>query len=240
MRMISLMTKFKNILKKFNPDETNLRNARRVILKVVIGFGIIAGLVFIAVNRTHKKLSQLSETVSAILLPNIKLIKLKEISGCLYGAVANVNAYSIRRDTAYLISYKNYINYINTRIDTLVKLSGKGKIIDKNEEKANQNFLAQIDTLRDLMIERIDLFNQYIELKTGESSPDVLLQVLQKIKTKTPAVNIEPAQKAETSKKSFFSRLVSKKNKKDTSNLITHAISSDSVQGNIQKIILQT
>ena len=234
------MTEFKNILKRFNPDEINLRNSRRVVLKVVLGFGIIAALVFFAVNITHKKLSQLSATVSAILVPNIKLIKLKEISGCLYGAVANVNAYTIRRDTAFLISYKNYINSINTRIDTLVKLSGKGEIINKNEERINQNFLAQIDTLRELMIRRIDLFNKNIELKTGENSSDVLLQVLQKIKIKSPVVTIEPVQKTETSKKSFFTRLLSKKNKKDTSNFIAPAVSSDSVQGNIQKIILQT
>ena len=141
------MTKLKNILDKINSDKINLQNIRRIILKVLVGFGVIAVVFFIAINITHKKLCQLSETVSAILEPNIKLIKLKEISGCLYGAEANVKAYSIRRDTAYLLSYENYINYLNTRLDTLLVVSAKGGIIDTNEASSDKDFSKQIDKI---------------------------------------------------------------------------------------------
>ncbi len=236
------MGKFKNIfLKQINSDKVNLQNIRRIILKVVVGFGIIAVLFFIAINITHTQLSQLSETVSAILEPNIKLINLKEISGCLYGAEANVKAYTIKRDTAYLLNYENDINYLNTRMDTLLWLSTKGGIVDMNQAKANQIFSAQIDTLKDLIISRVDLFSEYIELKTGKNSQDKFLQLLQKIKIKNPVVKNSSAQKTETPKKSFFSQLFSsKKNKEDISDFILPVVSSDSVQGNILKIIAQT
>ncbi|MEK6616504.1 MAG: histidine kinase dimerization/phospho-acceptor domain-containing protein, partial [Bacteroidota bacterium] len=221
------------LLKQINPDKINLLDVRRIILKVVAGFGTIAVLFFIAKNITYKKLFQLSETVSAILEPNIKLAKLKEISSCLYGAEANVKAYTIRRDTAYLLSYENYINYLNTRLDTLLLLSSKGGIIYMNEARSNQIFSDQIDTVRELIIGRVDLFSEYIQFKTGESSQDVLLQLLQKIKIKKPVIKNHLEQKTETPKKSFFSQLFSsKKNKKD--------ISSDSIRGNILKIIVQT
>ena len=44
-----------------------------------------------------------------------------------------------------------------------------------------QKFSAQIDTLRKFILDRVDLFSEYIELKTEESSQDVLLKLIQKI-----------------------------------------------------------
>ena len=230
-------------LEQNNPKKNNFHNVRKIILKVVIGFGIIAVLFFIAIKISQKKLSQLSETVSVILEPNIKLIKLKEISDCLYGAEANVKAYTIRHDTAYLHNYENYINALNTRLDTLVFLSTEGGIVDADQANANQIFAAQIDTLRELIINRVDLFSEYIELKTGKGSPDEFLQLIQKVRINKPVVKNIPAgnagnleQKTETSKKTLFSRIFSsKKNKKEIS-----TVPLDSVQGNILKIITQT
>jgi len=220
------MKKFKHaILKPINPEKNYLQNVRRIIFKVVVAFGIIAVLFFVAITITHKQLSQLSETVSAILEPNTKLIKLKEISDCLYGAEANIKAYTIKRDTAYLLNYENNINYLNTRLDTLLLLSSESRIVDVNEAMVNKNFTLQIDTLKKLITSRVELFSEYIELKTGENSQDLLLQVLQKIK-------INPGEKEAIHKQSFFSQLFSSnKNKEDV---------SDSLQGNIQKIIVQT
>ncbi|OFY84802.1 MAG: hypothetical protein A3F72_05970 [Bacteroidetes bacterium RIFCSPLOWO2_12_FULL_35_15] len=236
------MRKLKNIFKKqLSPDEINLKNLRKIIFKVVLGFGIIAVLFFIAINITHKKLSQLSDTVAAILEPNIKLSKLKEISTSLYGAEENVKAYTIRGDTAYLLSYENYINYINTRLDTLQLVSDKSEIIDKNGATNNQNFSTQIDTLRELIIARVDLFNKYIELKTGESSADVLLQLLQKIKKKKSITENNHEQKAETPKKSFLSKLFSStKPAENSPELVLPIASSDSVHENLSEIISKT
>ena len=236
------MSKLKNIfIKQINPDKTNLKNVRGIILKVVVGFSIIAVLFLIAVKITHEKLSQLSEKVSAILEPNIKLIKLKEISGCLYGTEANVKAYTLSRDTAYLLSYENYINYLNSQLDTLLWLSSESKIVDINQAKANQILLMQIDTLRELIISRIDLFSEYIELKTGKNSQDVLMQLLQKIQIKKTLVKNNSKQNVKIPKKSFLSRIFSskKKNKNDIS-VVLPSISSDSVQKKILKIITQT
>lgn len=168
-----LKWKLKNIIPIQNSShEINPREVRRTVLKVVIGFGAIAVLFFLAVNITQKKLSSLSATIEGILEPNIKLVKLKEISGCLYGAEANVRAFTIRQDTAYLLSYENYINYLNTRLDTLRVLS-----------KRNSEFSVQIDTLKKLIDERIELFSEYIELKTADESGDVLEEGFKKIES---------------------------------------------------------
>ena len=232
------MRKLKNIiLKQFSSEEINNQNIRRIILKVVVGFGVVAAIFFIAINITHKKLSQLSETMSTILDPNIKLIKLKEISTCLYNAEANVKAFTIRRDTAYLLNYENDIYYLNTRLDTLSILSNKGGIVDTNEAKANLIFSLHIDTLRELIVIRIDLFCEYIELKTGDGSPDVLKQLLKKIKSKKN----NAIQKPETPKKSFLSQLfVSKQNKSYIQDITLPEITLDSVQKNIREIITKT
>jgi PAS domain S-box-containing protein len=227
------MEKIKNVNPKLiGPEIIYLQNVRRIILKVVVGFGIIAVLFFAAITITHNKLSQLSETVSAILEPNARLIKLKEISDCLYGAEANIKAYTIRRDTAYLLNYENNINYLNTRLDTLILLSSEGKIVDKDEATVNKTFSLQIDTLKQLIISRIDLFSEYIELKTGAQSHDLLLQFLQKIQIKTTGLKNNSEQKEAIQKKSFFSQLFSlSKN---------NVNASDSIHGNIQKLIVQT
>jgi len=229
------------ILKQKSSDKINLQNVRRIILKVVVGLSIISIIFFVAVNIAHKKLSQLSETVSAILEPNTKLIKLKELSGCLYDAESNIKAYTIRHDTAYLLNYENYINYINIRLDTLLYLSSKGGIVDLNQEKDDQYFSAQIDTLKKLIICRVNLFSEYIEIKTGESSRDVFLQLLKKIQINKTVAKINHEQKTEIPKRSFFAQLFSsKQNNEDTSTVVIAAVSSDSVKGSIQNIITQT
>jgi len=229
------------ILKKINPDKFNLQYIRRIILKVVIGIGIITILFFISVNITHNKLSQLSETVSALQEPNIKLIKLKEITVCLYGAETCVKAYTITHDTANLLIYKTYINFLNTRLDTLLLLSSEGKIIYINQVKANQNFIAKIDTLRELIISRVNLFSEYIELKTGSNSEDALSNLFKKIKIKKTVLKSIAEQEAETPKKSFFSRLFSsKKDKIDLSDFVLSPISPDSIQEKLRRVIALT
>jgi len=152
--------------------------------------------------------------VSAILEPNVKLIRLKEISNYIYSAEANVKAYTIRRDTAYLLSYEENINKLSTQLDTLFWLSSESKIIDVNEAKSDQNFLKQIDTLRELIIERIDLFSKYIELKTVDNSQIPLLQLLQKMKAATLDLKNISEQNAGTLKNLFFYKFFPSKKKK--------------------------
>ncbi|MDP2069994.1 MAG: hypothetical protein Q8K04_13665, partial [Lutibacter sp.] len=236
------MRKLKNTHpQKIDTNKINSHKIRRIILKVIIGYGIVAVLFFIAVDIAQKKLSQLSETVSVILEPNIKLLKLKEISNSLYNAEASVKAYTISRDTAYLRSYENYFDHLNTQLDTILLLSAKGKYIDESTAMDKQKFSVQIDSLRKLIIGRIDLFSEYIDLKTDNNSKDVLLKLMQKIKIKKPVVNTVSEQKTKPPKKSFFSRLYSSKKKnEDVSVSVLPLVSLDSVQKNILKTITQT
>ncbi len=246
-----------NILDQLHIDKTNLQSTRRIVLKVVIAFSIVASLFFIAIYITHQKLSQLTETVSAILDPNIKLNKLKEITVGLYSAEANIKAYNIRHDTAYLLSFENYIATLNTQLDTLFLLSTIDKInVGKNEIRYNQKFSAQIDTLQNLINNRIDLSNEFIQLKTEKSTEEVLLHVLKKIKIQKPIdpsadgqkrVEKDVIEKSDGSIKSFFARLFSPKKKEEKieidinpSGLVLTTISSDSVKKTMLKIITKT
>ena len=259
-----------NILNQLPIDKTNLQSIRRIALKVIIGFTIVAGLFFIAIYITHQKLSQLTETVSAILDPNIKLNKLKEITVGLYSAEANIKAYNIRHDTAYLLSFENYITTLNTQLDTLILLSAIDKInVGVNEIRYNQKFSAQIDTLKNLINNRIDLSNEFIELKAQKSTDDVLLHVLKKIKIQQPKNknNAEKVgnmtndvvtnkvdheeensiQEKEFSIKSFFARLFSPKKKEEKIEIVINppglvltTLSSDSVKNTRLKIITKT
>lgn len=255
-------------LHQLHVNKTNLQPIRRIVLKVAVAFSIIASLFFIAIYITHQKLSQLTESVSAILDPNIKLNKLKEITVGLYSAEANVKAYNIKHDTAYLLSYENYIATLNTQLDTLLWLSTEDKVnVGLSEIDYNQNFTAQIDTLKGLINSRIDLFNEYIALKSEKSTEDLLLHVLKKIKIQKPVANKpvsgmgqktvekEEIKKSEVPIKSFFERLFSSKKKekeKEKENeekieidinppgLVITTISSDSVQKTMLKIIAKT
>ncbi len=251
-----------NILNQLHIDKTNLQSIRRIVLKVAVAFSIVASLFFIAIYITNQKLSQLTESVSAILDPNIKLNKLKEITVGLYSAEANVKAYNIRHDTAYLLSYENYIATLNTQLDTLLWLSTEDKVnVGLSEIDYNQNFTAQIDTLKGLINSRIDLFNEYIALKSEKSTEDVLLHVLKKIKIQKPIESIpvsgtgqkttekEVVKKSEVPVKSFFARLFSSKKKEkeekieidiNPSGLILTTVSFDSVQKTMLKIIAKT
>ncbi len=242
-------------LRKLRTDKANLQSIRRIVLKVIVGFVIVAGLFFIAIYITHQKLAQLTETVSAILDPNIKLNKLKEITVVLNSAEAKVKAYNIKPDTAYLSSYEKYIATLNAQIDTLLWLSTKNKIaVGADEKKYNQNFSAQIDTLRTLINTRIDLFNEYIALKTNNSNNDVLSYVLKKIiitkdiddkLSNNEEKNV--VQKTKNPIQSFFSKVLSsnksnqeKKIEKDieqSTQLIPDDVSADSVQKNVVNII---
>jgi signal transduction histidine kinase/ActR/RegA family two-component response regulator len=214
---------------------------RKIIFKVIIGFGIIAGLFFAAIYISHKKLSRLSETVSAILEPNIRLIKLKEISDCVHGAEANVKTYTIKHDTTYLCSYENYICRLSADVDTLVLQVIEARNKDKGEANTNQNVLLQIDTLKKLITYRVDLFSEYITFKTGESSKDIFLQLLKSIKNKGTTIESDSIPKSEILKGSFFSRLFSSKEHNKEATIEGLPItSSDSVRKNIRQIITQT
>lgn len=242
-----------NIFNQLHIDKTNLQNIRRIVLKVIIGFTIVGGLFFIAIYITHQKLSQLTETVSAILDPNIKLNKLKEITVVLNSAEANVKAYNIKQDTAYLLGYENYIARLNTQIDTLLWLSNVDKVIaGVNEIAYNQKFSLQIDTLRTLINTRIDLFNEHISLQSKENAGDVLFHVLKKIiiGNKIPLnENENPIQKTENPIKSFFAKLFlpKKSNREEEveknaekSALVLPDVSSDPVQKSVLTIIAKT
>ena len=246
----------KNILsKQLQLKKTNLQSIRRITLKVIVGFVIVAGLFFIAIYITHQKLTQLTDTVSAILEPNIKLNKLKDVSNSLYSAESNVKTYTIRHDTAYLLSYEYYITTLNTQLDTLLWMSTKNKIVvGINDIKYDQKFLSQLDTLRNLIMSRIELFNEYLLLKTDERTESIVFQVLKKLKTQKLITNKiiiskeeDVLQKTETPIKSFFRRLFSFNKEKneikknlDLSNSALPAVSTDSVQKNMLKIITQT
>lgn len=236
------MSKIKSIQNPINIDKINLRNTRAIVLKVVFGLGIIAFLFFITVKMIHNQLSELSETVSSILKPNIKLIKLKEISGSIYAAEANVKAYTIKNELEYLINYEKYIVALNSSLDTLILLTTENKIISPEQANANIQFVAQIDTLRELILSRIVLFSEFIALKTGDSSRDVLLQLVKKVKVNKTHVKIK-AIHTKTPEKSFFSKLFSsKKNKESVAEIEVEeeqSLSPDSIQINIQKIIAQ-
>ena len=230
-----------SIQKQVNTDNTNRENNRRIIFKVLIGFAVIAILFIVTIKITNDKLSQLSKTVSTILEPNIRLITLKEISACLYSAEANVKAYTIRLDTAYLLTYKYHISNLNSQLDTLLWLSTKNKIVTKNEQKTNQIFTQNIDSLRKLIAIRVDLFNQYISVKTSDSSQTGLNKLLQKIQINKPVLIQNSTPEIEPEKKSAFARLFSsKKDKKEIVNVLLPAVTADLVQDNIQKIINQT
>ena len=132
-----------SILNEINPGDKKFQNLK-IVLKILFGFVIIAVLFFVAINISQQKLSQLSYTIAAIQEPNIKLIKLKEVSNCLYSAEGNVKAYIIRQDTSYLHSYEYNIDCINKGLDTLQLLSAKGKISDGEMAKKNKNFPCKL------------------------------------------------------------------------------------------------
>ena len=112
----------------------------------------------------------------------------------------------------------------------------ESKIVDSTEAIAKELFSSQIDTMSALIVNRVDLFNDYIQLKTGKSAQDGLFHLLQKIQINKSIEGNNLEQKTETSKGTFFSRIFSSdKNKEETS-----VISSDSNEGNILNIITQT
>ena len=202
---------YSDIYREHYGQNISRKSIRNIIFKVILGLGVIATLFIVAVNLAEFKFAKLTEKVSSILDPNIKLIKLKEITSCIYRAEANVKAYAVSKDTSYLLSYENNINRINTRLDTLFYLSQQVKITVLNEIQSDKRFAAQMDTLSELIGQRIELFNEYVELKSEKKSADVLLQLLKKIRiTKSAAeyiVEVNP-------QKSFLKQLFSSKKQK--------------------------
>ena len=125
-------------------SNNNFQTNRENILKLLLGLGIIIFLFFISTDIAQKRFYRLSEKVSLIIEPNIKIIKLKEISNYLYEAESNVKSFAISQDTTYLIAYEKNIYFINSRIDTLFLMLSKGEIILPNEAKSKQIICPKI------------------------------------------------------------------------------------------------
>jgi hypothetical protein len=98
---------------------------------------------FVSTIILQHKFSRLSDKVSAILEPNVKIIKLKAISSCLYSAEKNIKAYTINLDPLYLLQYEKDINLLNTHLDTLLIMSSTGGIVDTIKSKSNYIFSAR-------------------------------------------------------------------------------------------------
>lgn len=232
------MKKNKNIfLKKYNTEEYNYSSVKRIIVKVVVGFGIIALLFVIAINVTNNKLTQLSGTFSDIMEPSIKLVYLREINSSLYSSELNIKAYTIKCDTVFLNNYEKNISTINKQMDTLLLLSTKDKIIFFDRQAAHHKFASQLDLLSKLISIRVDLFNEYIELKIGKNSQDVLVLLREKIKIRKPGIDENLNKQGNTPKKTFLSNLIQFKSTKNNS---SSAISNETDKSSILRIINQT
>jgi signal transduction histidine kinase/CheY-like chemotaxis protein len=210
----------------FMDNITALKSVRNLMLKALVGFGIIALLFYVTITLIDNKFVQLTETVASISEPNVKLLQLKGISTCLYRAEENVKVYTIRRDTAYLHSYQYNINCINANLDTLQILSADS---------------VQVEKLSTLISARVDLFNKYITLKIGNDSVDLFSQLLKKIKIEKTIAKSATKQNKDISKKNFFSKLFSptKKGVKTIAEPIS-IVSTDGVHGDLRQLISQT
>lgn len=138
--------------------------------KVLAGFAIIIAFAIAAISITYNSFIELSRTKQSLSHPNKKLITLNSALADIYEAESNIRAYNLTRNEDYLNVYFSFLIKINDKVDTLIRLT-----------KDSQSQKLKIKTIKQLLVQKEKVLNDFIDLKKNDRSSVFYEKALEEI-----------------------------------------------------------
>jgi len=171
-------------------------------LKLLTAFVLTISAIALVGYISYEGLQNLMNTLESTSKPDKRLEHFQRLNYMIADAENNVRIYTITKDPSYLRSFYHSSEQLNDHLESLAQITANNKYLS-----------GQLDTINDLVKEKLTIQKQLIHLKRSVQKPDVYDKVVQEIESlenKPPRIDtIE--EKVE--QKGFFKRLFGAKEK---------------------------
>lgn len=141
-------------------------------LKVVFGFLIATLAVVFASYLTIKNFNQLNKSLESLSHPDQKVQKLNKILEDITETERIVRSYTLSNDKQYLDDFYNYSRIIEKELDSM-----------KQNSKSDPVQYKKIDSIDVLWSARLNIFDEFIDLKNQERLIDKTSEAINRIST---------------------------------------------------------
>ena len=138
--------------------------------KVIVGFTLATLAVIVASFITITNFLQLQNSVNELSLPDVKLLKLNKMLTDISEAESSIRSYTLTENEEYLNKYYQTADIIRSELNSLKDLTYNS--IDQYNK---------IDSISKLWDSKINIFDNYIELKSRARNKDFSKQAIMKI-----------------------------------------------------------
>ena len=147
----------------------------RFFLEIKIGFFVIVGVALVLATGylAYTGISSIVKSITKEAKPDIKLTLIQHLAFDLQQAENGIRLYAYSKDDKDLYFYWNLIESVDSQIDKL-----------RNEGSENTQFLANVDTISDLVERKFFLWNEMLPLYTIKQSEQYLDTISKELESK--------------------------------------------------------
>jgi signal transduction histidine kinase/CheY-like chemotaxis protein len=158
----------------------------------------------------YRSLQFILSTIKQEAQPNFTLIVLKEIYNDLADCEKSIQYYNLTGNYNYLVPYYDVISTVDSKIDQLYNYNQGNKIRE-----------AQIDTITQLIEEKLLIWDKLLMLRNDNKISDALNALSQKLEVSTDSLNMKiAAEQVKPKQDSSYIRIIpSKEKEKKKSNI---------------------
>ena len=136
---------------------SGIRNEKSIETKVFIGLGLLVVLVVFVAFITFRSFNNLTRSADRLAAPNQNIEMLHDIIFSIYQAESNIRKYTLTQDEDFLNLYFIELEKIDSRVDSLYRLS-----------VSDPYFSTKLDSINLLLNAKVSLLEQFIELKSTD------------------------------------------------------------------------
>jgi signal transduction histidine kinase/ActR/RegA family two-component response regulator len=138
---------------------SRIRSEKSIKAKVFAGYGLLIVLTVFIAFITHRSFQNLTHSADKLAEPNKNIILLHDIIFSIYQAESHIRTYTLTQEESYIDLYFQELERIDNLVDTLYLLT-----------ETDDFFSQKVDSINVLLIEKIELLEKFISLKSDESS----------------------------------------------------------------------
>jgi CHASE3 domain sensor protein len=135
------------------------KSERMIKAKIFAGYGLLIVLTVFISFITHRSFQNLTHSADRLAEPNKNIIMLHDIIFSLYQSESHIRTYTLTQEEEFLNLYFEELELIENLVDSLYVLS------------ANDIFFSQrVDSISLLLHDKINLLQEFIELKSENAN----------------------------------------------------------------------
>jgi signal transduction histidine kinase/CheY-like chemotaxis protein len=138
---------------------SRIKSEKSIKAKVFAGYGLLIVLTVFIAFITHRSFQNLTQSADKLAEPNKNIILLHDIIFSIYQAESHIRTYTLTQEESYIDLYFQELERIDNLVDTLYLLT-----------ETDEFFSQKVDSINVLLIEKIELLEKFISLKSDESN----------------------------------------------------------------------